>query len=1032
VKNYLCQHHQTISSMKKLILFSLLSFLIVHCSMLIAQETFPRNAVADHRDGLYAFTNATIYKSYNEKLENATLVIRKGRVEAVGQGIPVPPDAVVVDVAGKTIYPSFIEIYSEYGMPEEKRAGGSQSSGGFFSRTTQFESAKPGAYAWNQALRPEFQAYEVFNPNAKAAGEYLKLGFGAALSHKMDGISRGTSVLVTLGGDRAHEAIIKERVGHHLSFRRGSSPMSYPSSLMGAIALLRQTYLDGQWYQQTGSKEEVNLSLEAWNDDLGLPQFFEVSDKLEVLRAATLGREYGITYTIKASGNEYQRLHEIKATGSPLIVPVNFPDAYDVEDPYDALSISLTQMKHWELAPANPGRLATAGIPIALTTNGLEKRSLFSGNVRKAIESGLSEEEALKALTFTPAQLTNSLDELGALEKGKLANFIITDGDIFKEKTKIYHNWVKGKPHVFKDLDAPDLAGAYTLTVADMAYKLNVTQDGATPKMAIKSSDTTEIKVNSKIDNGRITLTFKQEGSEELTRLSGTTGKGGWSGTGQDGHGSWVSWTATRTGDVEIKAEESKEKDDGSEKGRRGGPRGERRAAAPPTDLLGEVTYPFLPFGWTKRPKPETYVLKNATVWTNEREGILKNTDVLIKSGKIAEIGRNIDRDDAIQIDATGKHVTPGIIDEHSHIAVNRGVNEGSQASSAEVRIGDVLNCDDINIYRQLSGGVTMSQILHGSANPIGGQSAIIKLRWGFAPEEMKYERAKPFIKFALGENVKRSRSSSNNRFPDSRMGVEQVYADYFTEAQHYGELKKSGKPYRKDLELECLLEILNSERFVTCHSYRQSEINMLMHVAEQFDFRINTFTHILEGYKVADKMKAHGVGGSSFSDWWAYKFEVYEAIPHNGAIMHEQGVTVAFNSDDAEQARRLNQEAGKAVRFGGVSEEEALKFVTLNPAKLLRIDDRTGSLKVGKDADVVLWSDNPLSVYAKAEMTFVDGIKFFDRREDLERRDEVAKERNRLIQKMLTVKKSGGPTQRPNGRRGGLYHCDSVEDEGN
>jgi imidazolonepropionase-like amidohydrolase len=491
-----------------------------------------------------------------------------------------------------------------------------------------------------------------------------------------------------------------------------------------------------------------------------------------------------------------------------------------------------------------------------------------------------------------------------------------------------------------------------------------------------------------------------------------------------------VSWTATRTGDVETKKEDSKEKNDGGE-GQKKGPRRER-SAAPPPDQLGEVTYPFLPFGWTKRPKPQTYVLKNATVWTNEREGILKNTDVLIKGGKIAQIGRNIDRDDAIQIDATGKHVTPGIIDEHSHIAVNRGVNEGSQASSAEVRTGDVLNSDDINIYRQLSGGVTMSQILHGSANPIGGQSAIIKLRWGFAPEEMKYEHAKPFIKFALGENVKRSGSSSNNRFPDSRMGVEQVYVDYFTEAQRYGELKKSGKPYRKDLELEALLEVLNSERFVTCHSYRQSEINMLMHVAEQFNFRINTFTHILEGYKVANKMKEHGAGGSTFSDWWAYKFEVYEAIPYNGALMHEQGVTVAFNSDDAEQARRLNQEAGKAVRFGGLSEEEALKFVTLNPAKLLRVDEYTGSLKVGKDADVVLWSDDPLSVYAKAEMTFVDGIKFFDRREDLERREEVGKERNRLIQKMLAVKKGGGPTQRPSSRRGQLYHCDSVEDEGN
>ena len=249
--------------------------------------------------------------------------------------------------------------------------------------------------------------------------------------------------------------------------------------------------------------------------------------------------------------------------------------------------------------------------------------------------------------------------------------------------------------------------------------------------------------------------------------------------------------------------------------------------------------------------------------------------------------------------------------------------------------------------------------------------------------------------------------------------------------SKKYGLLKRSGKPYRRDLELDCLLEILESKRFITCHSYRQSEINMLMKVAEKFNFRINTFTHILEGYKVADKMAEHGVGGSSFSDWWAYKFEVYEAIPHNGAIMHEQGVTVAFNSDDAEMARRLNQEAAKAVRFGGVSEEEALKFVTLNPAKLLRIDQYTGSLKAGKDADLVLWSDNPLSVYAKAEMTFVDGIKFFDRQEDLKKREEIAAERNRLVQKMLAEKKGGGKTQKASWKRGELYHCDSEGDEG-
>jgi imidazolonepropionase-like amidohydrolase len=294
----------------------------------------------------------------------------------------------------------------------------------------------------------------------------------------------------------------------------------------------------------------------------------------------------------------------------------------------------------------------------------------------------------------------------------------------------------------------------------------------------------------------------------------------------------------------------------------------------------------------------------------------------------------------------------------------------------------------------------------------------------------MKFEDADGFIKFALGENVKQSNWGDNftTRFPQTRMGVEQVFVDHFTRAREYGQLKASGKPYRKDLEMEALLEIINSERFITCHSYRQSEINMLMKVAEQFGFRVNTFTHILEGYKVADKMAEHGVAGSSFSDWWAYKHEVLEAIPYNAAIMHEQGVLVSINSDDAEMGRRLNQEAGKAVLYGNVSEEEALKFVTLNPAKMLHIDHRVGSIKAGKDADVVLWSDHPLTVYAKAEKTFVDGILFFDREKDLEMRQMIAAERNRIIQKMLQEKQAGKPTRPAAGKRQfNIYHCDTL-----
>jgi imidazolonepropionase-like amidohydrolase len=524
--------------------------------------------------------------------------------------------------------------------------------------------------------------------------------------------------------------------------------------------------------------------------------------------------------------------------------------------------------------------------------------------------------------------------------------------------------------------------------------------------------------------NNLITLQFEKKRIEPkgIFRLSGYVrdeNPNEWRGTGQLPNGEWTSWSVKLDSSFVQPAKRDTTKKDSLK--------------------LGSVSYPFMAYGWKEMPTQKTVLFKNATVWTNEAEGILQNTDVLISGGKIQKVGKNLAEASAEVIDATGKNLTSGIIDEHSHICASGDLNEGTQSSSAEVRVADIIDAEDINIYRQLAGGVTSSQILHGSANAIGGQTQLIKERWGSSPEKLKFEGSAAFIKFALGENVKQSNWGDRQvtRFPQTRMGVEQVYADYFTRAREYSTrmqmqpAKISGGvlPERRDLELEALTEILQGKRFITCHSYEQSEINMLMHVADSFGFKVNTFTHILEGYKVADKMKAHGVrGASSFADWWAYKFEVYEAIPYNGALMHGVGLNVSFNSDDAEMARRLNQEAAKAVMYGGVSEEEAWKFVTLNPAKMLHVDDKVGSVKAGKDADVVLWSDNPLSIYARPLQTYVDGIKYFDVETDKQLRDETRKERARLIQKMIDAKNKGEATQKPALKALTLHHC--LEDE--
>jgi hypothetical protein len=373
-------------------------------------------------------------------------------------------------------------------------------------------------------------------------------------------------------------------------------------------------------------------------------------------------------------------------------------------------------------------------------------------------------------------------------------------------------------------------------------------------------------------------------------------------------------------------------------------------------------------------------------------------------------------------------------------------VNESGQSITAEVNIGSVVTSDDINIYRQLSGGVTAAQLLHGSANAIGGQSGLIKLKWGFSPENMLIPNAPKFIKCALGENVKQANWGDFNtvRFPQTRMGVEQVFYDAFERARAYESAKKawhgnSDKKREKlgiteprvDLELEVLVEILNSERFITCHSYIQSEINMLMHVADSMGFTINTFTHILEGYKIADKMKKHGVGGSTFADWWAYKFEVIDAIPQNAAMMHNAGIVTAINSDDAEMGRRLNQEAGKIVKYGGISQEDAWKMVTLNPAKLLHLDDRMGSIKVGKDADLVLWTSNPLSIQAVVEKTMIDGLILYDATQLTQLEERNAAEKARIISTMLQSNQKGEPTVPFVKKKKRHFHCDTHGEEG-
>ncbi|GGH10743.1 amidohydrolase family protein [Pedobacter zeae] len=984
--------------------------LVISTTFLFAQQTtFPVNGSFDTRPGMFAFTNATIVVNANQTLNNATLLIKGQTIQAVGAGLAVPKGYVVIDLKGKFIYPSLVDAFTSYGLsetPAAQRGFGGQ-------RQSIFVSTKKGAYGWNEAIRPETYVKNIFSTDSKKADELRKVGFGSVNVINRDGIARGVSAAVTLNEGADNSVILKDQSAANYSFNKGTSSNDYPTSLMGSIALLRQTYYDAQWYAK--QKEEYNISLDEFGKQQDIPQIFEVDGWQNVLRADKIGKEFGKKYIIKSTGDEYQRINEVKATGASLIIPLTFPKAYDVEDPAEARNVSLSQMKGWELAPTNPAALEKAGIKFALTAFGLENSRDFWANIRTAIENGLSEKQALQSVTEIPASLLGISDKVGSLEKGKVANFLISSDNLFKNGNIIFENWVQGKRFVVNKMDVSDIRGTYNLTVdgvGALTLKITGTGGGSTAAIERVGADSVKTTANFTRNGDWISINFNlKKNPKGDIRLSGyLTSANPVTIKGESALADATTGKFTAT--YKEPAKETPKKD-------------EPKA----TLALGQVIYPFSAFGSTEPPKQETVLIKNGTVWTNEKDGILQNADVLLENGKIKAVGKNLSASGAKVIDATGKHVTAGIIDEHSHIAGSGGINEGAQSVSAEVRVADIINSEDVNIYRQLAGGVTTSHILHGSANPIGGQSQLIKLRWGKSPEELKFAGADGFIKFALGENVKQSNFGTGARFPVTRMGVEQTFVDEFTRAKEYAKaLSVKGNSVRRDLELDAIVEILNNKRFITCHSYVQSEINMLIHVADSLGFKINTFTHILEGYKVADKMKAHSIAGSTFSDWWAYKNEVAEAIPYNGKIMHNVGITTAFNSDDAEMARHLNQEAGKSVLYGNVPEEDALKFVTLNPARMLHIDDKVGSLKAGKDADVVIWTANPLSIYAKAEKTFVDGIAYWDIDKDAQMIKAQQVEKARLIQKMLESKSKGGRMQRPMGDTPRLYNCETLE----
>ncbi len=983
--------------------------LAIAVGLLLGAVAGPALAEPPEPPPYYAIRNARVVTGTGAVLENANVVIARGLIEAVGAGVDIPPDAWVVDGSGLSVYPGLIDALTDLGQQAEDESPGGAAGGG-----------PPGSPP--ELLGPEDRPKTTpWVSAADSMGEdgriekWRTAGFTAAVSAPTKGLFAGRAAVIHLGEAAGAERIVAADVAQRLNLDR--EPFgSFPSSLMGVLAYIEQIVSDTRHYAESKAlyasspagreRPAYDRALEPLERALASGTRFLMPGHLgrEIDRALVVQQEQKVPMLIYGGQGAYARTERLAATRTPVLVSLNWPKEEKDRDP--EADTPFRTLYHRRMAVTTPRRLAAAGVPFAFYSDGLASPSEVFKSVRAALDAGLSEADALTALSSAPAAIYGVGDRVGTIERGKIANLVLASAPPWAEEVEVAAIWVDGRKYQERksqeehEPPAADVSGTWALTLTtpggarELTARLEMDDAGKVTGDLEGQTGTTAV------DDGRM--------SGDLLRFKTTREMGGRSMT--------ASWSLSVEGDSVSGSMSA-------------GPMsmnvaGERTAKTEPGEAPAaadrggdEVPLEELEAAMRLYQGPVramgTYAITNATVWTVSGP-TLDGATVVVRDGKISALGADVAVPPGAEvIDAGGGALIPGIIDAHSHIAIEGGGNEGSLAVTSMVRIGDVLNPDDINIYRALAGGVTAANILHGSSNPIGGQNQVIKLRWGATASALPLAGAPPGIKFALGENPKRSNFGSfriPQRYPKTRMGVMDVIREAFSEASDYRRswsdyraARAAGArpmPPRRDLRLEALVEILEGERLVHSHCYRADEILQLLRLAEEFGFRIATLQHVLEGYKVADEIAAHGAGASTFSDWWGYKVEAYDAIPHNAALMAERGVTVSINSDSAEEMRHLNQEAAKAVKWGGMDEIEALKLVTLNPAIQLGIDDRVGSIEVGKDADLVLYDGPPLAIASVVQKTFVDGDLYFDRQADRERQAVVEALEKRLLGK--------------------------------
>ena len=928
-------------------------------------------------------------------MENATIVIRDGLIQSVGRG-QAPAGARVWDLTGLTVYPGFIDAHADLGMDAVPEGG------------------DVGPTHWNPQVRAWFSTTSNLQDDADRRAALRSQGFGTALAVPKQGIFRGTASVVGLGEEGVRDRVLRPDIAQSIGFQRSFLlGGSYPNSAMGVIALMKQTWMDTEWYARAWDAyessgraflpPETSEALAALQDAAQgrQPVLFEANSEEDYLRAHKLATEYGLNPWFRGSGLEYRLIDVMRGRSEPLIIPLDFPDAPEVGNPEQALGVTLAQLRHWYLAPTNPAQLADAGVPFAITSDGLSSLNEFLPNLRVAVARGLSVDDALAALTTTPASWLGIDRTHGTVAEGKVANLVVSEGDLFTEEATVRDVWVQGRVYGITRPTQIDPRGTWTIASDDeWGFEAVLTLEGPLNRMrgnievaAEGAPDGEGLRINlasasAVAETGRIEARFDGEelGYEGTALLAGSV-------RGDEFYG----WTSLPNGaDPSFQGTRIE--------GFEGAERGTVAMDVPEIDL--PFIRPMMDYGRSSIPEqPAAVVVRNATVWTQGPQGRMEDADLLIEAGKVVEVGRDLQAPrGAVEIDAMGKHVTPGLIDPHIHSGVS-SVNESGFAIVPEVRMGDVVTHNNIWMYRQLAGGLTTAHIKHGSANPIGGENVIVKMRWGALPEDLKLENSPRTVKFALGENPKRSQG----RYPNTRMGTQEIIRDHFMAARDYErdwqrwEADGEGIPPRRDLRMEAILDIMGQELLISSHGYRADEFLALVRLAEEFGFRVQTLQHGVEAYKIAPELAASGVAAVVWSDWGAFKLEAYDATVYNARILIEAGVTTSLHSDNSQIASRMNWEAGKLLRTG-LTEEQALSTVTSGSAKAIAIDDRVGSLEAGKDADFVIWNGNPLSQFTRAEQTWVDGRRYFSVEEDAAMREQVESERNQLIQAVLSA----------------------------